>query len=79
MTLYWQAAAREEELQSCQERLEARSAEVRGVKSLLSSALQPRIPCNPLPRLISLDTAAAAKPSSRAAAMQRLRIPQACR
>ncbi|BDA48908.1 hypothetical protein COCOBI_13-0170 [Coccomyxa sp. Obi] len=71
-----EVAAREEELHSCQERLEQRSAEVRGVKSLLSSALQPRIPCKPLPRLISLDTAAAAKPSSRAAAMERLRVPR---
>lgn len=68
-----QVAAREEEVEGCQNRLEQLSAEVRNVKALLSSSLQPRIPSHPLPRLISLDCAAA---SSRSAALGRLRAQQ---
>jgi hypothetical protein len=71
--LTWlQVVAREDELKTCQTRLERSQTEVRGVRALLSSSLQPRIPCQPLPRLISLDCAAAAASSLHAAGDGRL-------
>jgi len=51
-------AAREEELEACQQRLNAREMEVRDVRELLQSSLQPRIAMEPVPRLISLASAA---------------------
>jgi hypothetical protein len=53
-----QVAAREEELDACQQRLAASKAEVREVKELLQASLQPRIAMDPMPRLISLASAA---------------------
>jgi hypothetical protein len=74
-----QVIAREEELRACKAKLGAASAEVRGVKQLLTSSLQPRLPTQPLPKLISLDRIAASA-SSRGdtlgfAALQRSRTP----
>ena len=53
-----QVVAREEELCLCQQRLAARETEVRDVRELLQSSLQPRIAIEPVPRLISLASAA---------------------
>ena len=53
-----QVAAREEELCACQLRLAAREVEVRDTRELLQSSLQPRIAMDPVPRLISLTSAA---------------------
>ena len=50
--------AREEELCACQQRLAARGEEVKDVRELLQSSLQPRIAMEPVPRLISLASAA---------------------
>ena len=50
--------AREEELCACQQRLAAREGEVKDVRELLQSSLQPRIAMDPVPRLISLTAAA---------------------
>ena len=53
-----QVAAREEELCACQQRLAAKGEEVRDVRELLQGSLQPRIAMEPVPRLISLTSAA---------------------
>ena len=53
-----QVVAREEELCACQQRLAAREVEVKDVRELLQSSLQPRIAMDPVPRLISLTAAA---------------------
>ena len=53
-----QVVAREEELFACQQRLAAREVEVKDVRELLQSSLQPRIAMDPVPRLISLTAAA---------------------
>ena len=55
-----QVAAMQEELASCQARLDARCGELTSMKRLLAGALQPRMPADPLPRLISLNTVARA-------------------
>ena len=54
-----QVAAHEQELDACQKRLAAREGEVRDVKELLQASLQPRMVTEPVPKLISLETAAA--------------------
>lgn len=54
-----QVAACEQELDTCQKRLAARESEVREVKGLLQSSLQPRLAGDPVPKLISLTCAAA--------------------
>ena len=54
-----QVAAHEQELDACQKRLAAREGEVRDVKELLQASLQPRMVTEPVPKLISLESAAA--------------------
>ena len=54
-----QVAAHEQELDACQKRLAAREGEVREVKELLQASLQPRMAAEPVPKLISLESAAA--------------------
>ena len=58
-----QVAAHEQELDACQKRLAAREGEVREVKELLQASLQPRMAAEPVPRLISLESAAAELPA----------------
>ena len=58
-----QVAAHEQELDACQKRLAARESEVREVKELLQASLQPRMAAEPVPRLISLESAAAELPA----------------
>ena len=58
-----QVAAHEQELDACQKRLVAREDEVREVKELLQASLQPRMAAEPVPRLISLESAVAELPA----------------
>ena len=59
-----QVAAAQEELAGCRARLDARGGEVASMKRLLAGALQPRMPADPVPRLISLDAVARAAPGA---------------